>query len=101
MDERPAALFPNETNVQCIMVNGLMLDLETKGPLTFLSVRQPTKQELNNSDLDLIMLTSPHGWDPYNVDSSRTVTDLNGCDPYHVNSLRTIMDLRSCPISHY
>ena len=47
------------------------------------------------------MITSPHGWDPYNVDSSRTDTDLNGCDPYHVNFFRTITDLRSCPISHH
>ena len=90
VDERPAALFPNETNVQCIIANGLKLDLETKGPLTFLPVRRLTKRELNNSDLNLIMLTSPHGWDPYNVDSSRILTDLNGCDPYHVNYLRTI-----------
>ena len=83
------------------MANGLKLDLETKEHHNFLPVRRPTRQELNNSDLDLIMLTSPHGWDPYNVDSSHTVIDLNGCDPYHVNSLRTITDLRSCPISHY
>ena len=101
VDERLATLFLNETNAQYIIANGIQLDLKTKGPLTFLPVRRPTKQELNNSDLDLIMLTSPHGWDPYNVDSSRIVTDLNGCDPYQVNSLRTITDLRSCPISHY
>ena len=101
VDERPAALFPNEMNVQCIIAKGLRLGLETKVPLTFLPVRRLTKRELNNSDLNLIMLTSPHGWDPYNVDSSRIVTDLNGCDPYQVNSLRTITDLRYCPISHY
>ena len=77
------------------------LDLKTKGSLTFLPVRRQKKQELNNSNLDLIMLTSLHGWDPYNVDVSRIVTDLNGCDPYHVNSFRTIAYLRSYPISHY
>ena len=66
------------------MTNGLNLDLETIGPHSYLPVRRPTRQELNNSDLDLIMLTSPHG-----------------CDSYHVNSLRTITGLRSCPISHY
>ena len=87
--------------MQCIIANGLKLDLESKGPLTFRPVKRPTKRELNNSDLDLIMLTSPHGWDPQNVDSSRIVTDFNGCDPYHVNSLRTIADLISCSISHY
>ena len=59
------------------------MNLETKGPLTFLPVRRPTKEELNNLKLDLILLTSPHGWDPYNIDSTRNITNI-----------------RSCPISH-
>ena len=69
VDERPSSLFPNETNVQTIIADNVHLPLRIRGPLTFLPVRRPSLTEISNDNLHHITLTSPHGWDPYGVDS--------------------------------
>ena len=69
VDERPSSFFPNETNVQHIIADGVYLPLKMKGPLAFLSVRRPTINEINDDTIHHITLTSPHGWDPYDTDS--------------------------------
>ena len=42
VDELPSTLFPNETNVQHIIADGVYPPLKMKGPLALLPVRRPT-----------------------------------------------------------
>ena len=43
-----------------------------QGPLSYLPIRCPTTSEVQNSDLQVLQLTSPHGWDPYSTDAIST-----------------------------
>ena len=45
-------------------------------------VHRPTLSEVTNEDLQLITLTSPHGWDPYGDDSVSS---------YQINSIAKIL----------
>ena len=74
VDKRPSSLFSNETNVQSIKTDGLTMPLKTKGPLTYLLIYRPTKVEVKNKELHLILLTSSHEWDPYGIDSLRSIS---------------------------
>ena len=69
VDERPSAFFPNKHDVQQIVADNVFFPLKLKGPLSYLSVRRPTLREIQNDNIQHIHLTSPHGWDPYGVDS--------------------------------
>ena len=79
VDERPKALFPNESHVQEICADGITFPLTMRGPLAFLHVRCPTNVELMNNDLQIITLTSPDGWDPYGIDSLRAASLVDTC----------------------
>ena len=83
VDERPSSLFPNESETQQITADGVVLPLLLRGPLTYLPIRRPTSNELQNDELQVIALTSPHGWDPYGIDS-----------------LCKVISMAICPISH-
>ena len=69
IDERPSALFPGLENTQCIIGDGTKMDLMINGPLMTLSVRRPSLTEITDDNIQVITLTSPHGWDPYGDDS--------------------------------
>ena len=82
VDDRPRSLFPNEKNAQSILVNDITLPLKMRGPLVYLPVRRPSLPELNNDNLRVLELTSPHGWDPYAEDTISTQNMLHftyGC----------------------
>ena len=68
VDDRPTSLFPNITHTQCVIVDGKVLPLKMRGPLSYLSIRRPTISEVQNSELQVLQLTSLHGWDPYSTD---------------------------------
>jgi len=72
VDDRPTSLFPNIKNTQCVIVDGKVLPLKMRGPLSYLSIRRPTISEVQNSELQVLQLTSPHGWDPYSTDAIST-----------------------------
>ena len=69
IDERPSALFPGLENTQCIIGDGTKMDLTMNGPLMTLPVRRPSLTEITDDNIQVITLTSPHGWDPYGDDS--------------------------------
>ena len=95
VDDRPIALFPTVKDAQCIIVNGTKLPLKMRGPLSYLPVRRPTTAELTNSQLLVLELTSPHGWDPYSNDSISTQHMLNykyGC------SISTFLTTSTCSL---
>ena len=83
VDERPSSLFPNESNTQQICADGVVFPLLLRGPLTYLPIRRPSKNEIGNSELQVISLTSPHGWDPYGIDSLRTLNSTTICPISH------------------
>ena len=68
VDERPRILFPDIESAQSIIADEITLPLLLKGPLAYLPIRRPTKYEVQDTNLQHIVLTSPHGWDPYGVD---------------------------------
>ena len=72
VDDRPTSLFPNIEYTQCVIVDGKVLPLKIRGPLSYLFIRRPTISEVQNSELQVLQLTSPHGWDPYSTDAIST-----------------------------
>ena len=93
VDERPSSLFPTSENTQCIIVDDIKMQLHMKGPLIYLPIRRPSLQEVHNTELRSATLSSPHGWDPYGVDSLS-----NNCNSCSVSSFlscifRSIMNL--------
>ena len=69
LDDRPSIFSPHEDNTQYIIADGIKMPLISKGPLTFLPICRSTQDEMKNDNLQIIQLTSPHGWDPYGDDS--------------------------------
>ena len=69
VDDKPSFLYPDSTDTQCIIANGLRLPLLMKGPLAYLPIRRPLTHELVDENIQTICLSSPHGWDPYGDDS--------------------------------
>ena len=83
VDDRPTSLFPDIPNTQCIIVDKITLPLKMWGPLSFLQVCCPTSSEVKDSNLQILQLTSPHGWDPYCTDTISTQHMLHfqyGCN---------------------
>ena len=83
VDDRPTSLFPDIPNTQCMIVDNITLPLKMRGPLSFLQVRRPTSSEVQDSNLQILQLTSPHGWDPYCTDTISTQHMLHfkyGCN---------------------
>ena len=68
MDEWPSALFPGIENTQCIIGDDTKLNLMMNGPLVTLPVRHPSLSEITDDNIQVITLTSPHGWDLYGND---------------------------------
>ena len=81
VDDRPTSLFPNIEHAQCVIVDGKVLPLKMRGPLSYLSIRRHTIPEVQNSELQVLQLTSPHGWDPY---SPLTQFQLNVCYTFNL-----------------
>ena len=96
VDERPSSLFPNEVNVQMIIADGTHLLLKMKGSLSFLPIRRPSLQGINDEDMQHITLISPHGWYPYNTDSLSSMASTQICNISFslTNDLRDILQLR-------
>ena len=73
VNDLPRSLFPDIDKAQTIIADEMRMPLSFNGPLAYLNIRRPTKLEVSNCDLQRIELTSPHGWDPYGVDSLSTL----------------------------
>ena len=69
INDLPKVLFPEIETAQIIIADEMQMSLHFNGPLAYLNIRRPTSTEVSNHDLQGIELTSPHGWDPYGVDS--------------------------------
>ena len=93
VDERPTALFPGVQNTQCIIGDDTKIPLQMNGPLMELTVRRPTLGEITNDDIQTIILTSPHGWDPYGDDSisSYNIATVMRNMPLETSSFLSIM----------
>ena len=72
INDQPNVIFPDVENTQCLIVEGKTLPLKMRGPLLFLPVQRPTTFEVKNSEVQILQLTSPHGWDPYSTDTIST-----------------------------
>ena len=75
VDECPRILFPDIESAQSLIADEITLPLLLKGPLAYLPIRRPTKHEVQDTNLQHIVLTSPHGWDPYGVDCFSSTND--------------------------
>jgi len=98
LNDLPRALYPEVETAQTIIADELSMPLHFNGPLAYLNVRRPIASEVSNTDLQRIELTSPHGWDPYGVDS---LSDSNQQSrPLHVCPVSTFLSnaLRSLSI---
>jgi hypothetical protein len=65
IDTRPKCYFPEEPTAQTVTIEDKVLPLHFHGPLPFLHVRRPTKEEFNTCPH--YNLTSSDEWDPYNL----------------------------------
>ena len=82
VDDRPSVPFPGIDDTQSIIIDGTKIPLHMNGLLMEIHVRRPTLSEITNDDLQLVTLTSLHGWDPYG-DASVT--------SYHVSSIMSVL----------
>ena len=96
IDDRPQSLFPNSSDAQRIMADGLTIPLHMHGPLSHFNARRPTFQEMNDENLQTICMTSSHGWDPYGSDS------LSFYDPSRltINTCRVSFFLSTFPLNN-
>jgi len=69
VDDRPQYLAPDDDTLQKISNKDFDLSLQHNGPTMFLQVRCPTPEEIEDENIPIVDLTSPHGWDPYGIDS--------------------------------
>jgi len=68
VDIRPRRYYPNEIDPQTIQFQGRVINLEYDGPLPFINIRRPTKEEFKVcAHFDM---TSIDDWDPYNSSTS-------------------------------
>ena len=72
VDEQPNTIFPDVDNTRYLIVEGKTLPLKMRGSLLFLPVRRLTTSEVKNTELQILQLTSPHGWDLYSTDPIST-----------------------------
>ena len=75
VDDRPISLFPDIKHAQCVIVDGKVLPLKMRGPLSYLSIRRSTISEVQNSELQVLQLTSP----PVGIHTPLTQFQLNTC----------------------
>lgn len=68
VDDTPQYLSSLDDSQQ-ISKNQHIFPLLHHGPTMFIYVRRPTPGEIEDIGIPIVDLTSPHGWDPYGVDS--------------------------------
>ncbi len=96
IDVRPKSYFPNGASAQSITIEDKILPLEFNGPLPYIQVRRPTKEEYNTCQH--YELTSHDEWDPYTLLS--TVNMLNSTPTSEANeesNLHSVFNI--CSIS--
>ena len=77
---KPSIFYPEEEDAQSIRFEGHRISLLYDGPLPFINVRRPTKQEWK--DCPHFDMTSREEWDPYSsascISHIETHTDMSG-----------------------
>jgi hypothetical protein len=97
IDVRPKSYFPNEPSAQSITIEDKVLPLEFNGPLPYIQVRRPTKEEYDTCTH--YELTSHDEWDPYTLLSNVNMLDTNSIHNANHNETNLNAIFEICSIS--